>query len=125
VSERVARSGPSGADPETLLHLSDVDALLHELSDARSTRTLRKLGVPVQAPARLAALRTRVAAGVDARWLSLYDRARSRYGRGLAAVRERVCTGCFVTLPSTARRPAGGEHSVLTCQGCGRLLFWG
>jgi len=120
-----AAAPPPGGDPDTLLHLCDVDALVHELTNPGSARSLRRLGVSIQAPARLAALRTRVAATVDARWLSLYDRARSRYGRGLAAVRERVCTGCFVTLPATARRPAGGEHGVLTCQGCGRLLFWG
>jgi len=125
VSARTPVTAPSGAAPEALLHLCDVDALLHELTDPASARALQRLGHPVQTPEKLAPVRARIAAGVDARWLALYDRARSRYGRGLAAVRERVCTGCFVTLPATARRPAGGEHSVLTCQGCGRLLFWG
>jgi predicted nucleic acid-binding Zn-ribbon protein len=124
MSVRAVAAAPSG-DPDALLHLCDVDALVHELTDPGSARSLRRLGVSIQAAARLALVRTRLAAGVDARWLSPYDRARSRYGRGLAAVRERVCTGCFVTLPGTARRPAGGEHGVLTCQGCGRLLFWG
>lgn len=124
MSARAAVAAPSG-DPEALLHLCDVDALLHELMDPGSARSLRRLGVSILPAARLQSVRTRLAAGVDARWLSPYDRARSRYGRGLAAVRERVCTGCFVTLPGTARRPAGGEQAVLTCQGCGRLLFWG
>lgn len=112
-------------DGEALVQLHDVDALLRELGDDAGVRALRRLGHVVHGIERLAAVRARLAAGVDARWLALYDRARSRYGRGLAAVRDRVCTGCFLTLPSTARRPGGTESGVLTCQGCGRLLFWG
>jgi predicted nucleic acid-binding Zn-ribbon protein len=122
---RVAAAPVADGDPEALLHLCDVDALIHELTDRGNVRSLRRLGVTIQTPMRLAALRARIAAGVDARWLAVYDRAHTRYGRGLAAVRERVCMGCFLTLPATARRPAGGEQVVLTCQGCGRLLFWG
>ena len=110
---------------ELLLYLHDLDALLHELQNERSVARLRKLGFAVQPVERLRAARARVAAGVDARWRSVYDRVRTRYGRGLAAVHDRVCTGCFVTLPTTARRPGAGEHALTTCQGCGRILFWG
>jgi predicted nucleic acid-binding Zn-ribbon protein len=124
VSVAGGHTGDAGA-ATALLHLCDVDALAHELTDRASVKRLARLGHTIQGAERLAALRARVAAGVDGRWLGIYDRARSRYGRGLAAVRERVCTGCFVTLPSTARRPAADEQSVLTCEGCGRLLFWG
>jgi predicted nucleic acid-binding Zn-ribbon protein len=116
---------PEAGGAEILLHLCDVDALLQELGDPESVRSLQRLGHEVHALGRVGALRARLAGMVDARWLALYDRARSRYGRGLAAVRERVCTGCCVTLPTTARKPGGGEQGVLMCQGCGRLLFWG
>ena len=110
---------------EALVHLNDVDALLQELSDPLALGRLKKLGFELRGVARLPAWRARLATGVDARWLAVYDRARARYGRGLAAVRERVCTGCFLTLPTTARRPGTGVDGITTCQGCGRLLYWG
>ena len=116
----------AGLNPvETLLQLNDVDALLHELEDPLHQRRLRKLGFEVQTADRLRPIRARLAAGVDARWLGIYDRARVRYGRGLASVRERVCTGCFLTLPTTARRPGADEPGITTCQGCARILIWG
>ena len=110
---------------ESLLQLNDLDALLHEIDDPLHQTRLRKLGFEIRFAERLRPIRARLAAGVDARWLGIYDRARVRYGRGLASVRERVCTGCFLTLPTTARRPGQGEQVLTTCQGCQRILIWG
>ena len=122
-SARLAGLNPA----ETLLQLNDVDALLHELEDPLHQSRLRKLGFAVGTAERLHPIHARLAAWVDARWLGIYDRARVRYGRGLATVRERVCTGCFLTLPTTARRPGAEEQGIriTTCQGCARILIWG
>jgi predicted nucleic acid-binding Zn-ribbon protein len=121
--EGTRRAGLTPA--ESLLQLNDLDALLHEIDDPLHQTRLRKLGFEIRAAERLRPIRARLAAGVDARWLGIYDRARVRYGRGLASVRERVCTGCFLTLPTTARRPGLGEQVLTTCQGCQRILIWG
>jgi len=121
----VERSRPGLTPVETLIHLNDIDALLHELELPSPQGRLRKLGFDVGAAGRLRPMRARLATRVDARWLGIYDRARARYGRGLAAVRERVCTGCFLTLPTTARRPGGDEQGITICQGCARILIWG
>ena len=37
-------------------------------------------------------------------------------------MRERVCLGCFVTLPTSAS-PGVGE-SLTLCESCGRILYW-
>jgi hypothetical protein len=124
VTEEGARR--AGLTPaESLLQLNDLDALLHEIDDPLHQTRLRKLGFEIRAAERLRPIRAKLAAGVDARWLGIYDRALARYGRGLASVRERVCTGCFLTLPTTARRPGQGEQVLTTCQGCQRILIWG
>src|SRR5262245_38376624 len=65
--------------------------------------------------------RARRVASLDRRWVTFYERARQRYGRGMAAVRERVCLGCYLTLPTRAQ-PAPGLPMI--CEGCGRLLYW-
>ncbi len=122
----IERARPASMTPvETLIHLNDLDALLQELERPPQLSRLRKLGFTAEPADRARPLRARLAALVDARWLGIYDRARARYGRGLAAVRERVCTGCFLTLPTTARRPGGDEQGIMICQGCARILIWG
>lgn len=115
-------AGFAVCDQLVLLH--DLDLLLHELEDAAARQRLRKLGLPAEGGERLRAVRERLAAAIEPRWLHHYERARARYGRGLAAVRGHVCTGCHVRLPVTARPREGAESLPTICPGCGRLLSW-
>ena len=114
-----------------LVQLGDIDLLLRELEVAGSIQRLRKLGFALDGVAKLLAARERLANGIERRWMVGYERARQRYGRGIAVVRDRVCLGCFVTLPTSASRPAAeaGASEVTgaprLCASCGRILFWG
>jgi len=116
-----------------LVLLGDLDLLARELEGADSRQRLRKLGFALDGLPRLAAARERVARAVEPRWMTSYERARQRYGRGIAAVRDRVCLGCFVTLPTSAARPAAGGADGAAgevtgppglCASCGRILYW-
>lgn len=109
-------------EAESILHLQDVDLMRAELADARNRARLRKLGFPEPDPEQLERLRERLALGLDRRWLNHYQRAQARYGRAVAAVRERVCQGCFITLPTSAA--PSGEDSLTLCESCGRILYW-
>ncbi len=106
----------------SLLQLHDLDLLLREVGDGPGRARLRKLGFGLEETAELERARARLLASVDRRWRSHYERARERYGRALVAVRDRVCLGCFMSLPTSAAPGAGG---VLTlCESCGRILYW-
>ena len=107
----------------TAVLLSDLDAMIREAQEPVSRARLRKLGFGLDGLPRLVALRSRLADTLERRWTLVYERARQRYGRGLAAVRERVCSGCFVTLPSIAR-PRLAADALHVCESCGRLLYW-
>ncbi len=113
-----------------LVLLGDVDLLLREVEAVGSRQRLRKLGFVVVDVPRLVAARDRLARAIDRRWMVGYERARQRYGRGIAAVRDRVCLGCFVTLPTSAARPAAEVRAAeITgapglCASCGRILYW-
>lgn len=106
-----------------LLRLQDLDLLIGEFDSVPSRARLARLGLAAGEPAGLQRQRQRLFEAVDRRWQRLYERASLRYGRGVVAVRERVCQGCRVTLPTSAS-PGPGE-SLTLCESCGRILFWG
>ena len=110
-------NGPAG-----ILELQELDLLRAEVADARITSRLRKLGFAFPDPALLERMRDGLVERIDRRWLNHYERARGRYGRGVAVVRTRVCQGCFITLPTCAM-PAE-EQPLTTCESCGRILYW-
>ena len=107
----------------SLVLLGDLDQLARELTGAESRARLRRLGFELPGLARLAAARERIARTIERRWMVAYERARQRYGRGITAVRERVCLGCFVTLPTSAGPRAGTDDAPGLCASCGRVLY--
>jgi predicted nucleic acid-binding Zn-ribbon protein len=108
---------------ELLLRIHDLDLLALELGDATYAAKLRRLGLEVAPAQGIESRRAELVAALDARWRQHYERALKRYGSGVAAVRGRVCQGCFMTLP----RGAGAfmVDGVSSCEACGRILFWG
>jgi predicted nucleic acid-binding Zn-ribbon protein len=110
-------------DLRSILQLHDLDLLERELHDAAGAARLRKLGLAMTPHRDLERRRAQCLTGIDKRWLSWYERALRRYGRGVAAVRDRVCQGCRVTLPTSAAPSGGG--SLTQCESCGRVLYWG
>ena len=112
----------------TVLQLHDLDLLLNEALDPKSRARLKKLGFEVQDPVVLQRARARLLQGVDRRWVNHYERALKRSGwrvagpEVVAVVRDRVCQGCFITLPTSASPNA--EESLTVCESCGRILYW-
>lgn len=105
-----------------LLELQDLDLLLRMLRRDACRSRLRRMGFTFDESERLMRRRERLAARIESRWMAPYERAATRYGRGLVAVRERVCTGCFITLP-TSTTPETRDALTL-CESCGRILYW-
>jgi len=108
-----------------LVELHDLDLLADEIRDPASRSRLKKLGFGLEAGPALDKSRSRLVTAIERRWLTLYDRARSRYGRAVARVRDRVCLGCFVTLPTSVQPRVGETDSLGLCESCGRILYWG
>ena len=97
--------------------------LENELRDPIAQARLRKLGLTMVPGPALERARQRISECIDRRWMYLYERAYHRYGRGVAAVRERVCQGCHITLPTSKTPSAAGTLTL--CESCGRILYWG
>jgi predicted nucleic acid-binding Zn-ribbon protein len=107
---------------EGILQLQEMDLAHAELGDPKNVVRLRRIGFPEPEMALLERARDRLLATMDRRWVNHYQRARDRYGRGVAVVRDRVCQGCHITLPTCAA-PSGDDPLTL-CESCGRILYW-
>jgi predicted nucleic acid-binding Zn-ribbon protein len=73
---------------------------------------------------RLEAERRRLAGGLDAPALALYDRLRQRLPDGIAVaeVVQNRCEGCRTALPSAEIQRARRSEAAVQCSVCGRIL---
>jgi predicted nucleic acid-binding Zn-ribbon protein len=62
--------------------------------------------------------------GVSADLLDLYDRILKARKTAIAEAREQRCTACFVLLRPQKWNDIKGATEVLTCDSCGRILFY-
>jgi len=104
-----------------VVSLHDLDLLLEEARCGGTRQRTLSLGFRLAGLAALERARARLHARLEGRWVHAYERVQRRYGRGVVAVRDRVCQGCFITLPTCA---ASSRGSLTVCESCGRILFW-
>src|SRR5215813_2316203 len=55
--------------------------------------------------------------------LGHYDRLRARDKRGVAQVRNQVCTGCHMRLPIGVIATLMQDRDIQLCDNCGRYLY--
>lgn len=73
--------------------------------------------------ARSAAAAAELRAKLPAPILAHYDRLRARGKKGLAAVRNQVCTSCHMQLNLAVVMTLKQAQDVQLCQNCGRYLY--
>lgn len=70
--------------------------------------------------------RARLRERLDPAVLRLYDELRAKKGgQALSPLRDRVCQTCRVTQPSSKAQVIQSGNQVVTCEGCGRILYQG
>jgi uncharacterized protein len=70
-------------------------------------------------------LRAEAAGQVPAELMRLYDRVKRKWpGQPLAEVQDAQCTRCFIKLRPQHFQNLRGATDVLTCESCGRILFY-
>jgi predicted nucleic acid-binding Zn-ribbon protein len=70
-------------------------------------------------PAHMAELRTKIPAQI----LAHYDRLVARGKKGVAVVRNQVCTGCHMRLPIGTINTLMQGGDIQLCDTCGRYLY--
>ncbi len=110
---------------DVLVQLQDVDTLLRELRDPEMVSQEEKLGFAVTSLASLERTRDRLASQVEGRLLQTYERMSRRFHRVIVPVEGRVCTGCRISLPTSAGRRNSEGATYELCENCGRILYRG
>jgi uncharacterized protein len=75
--------------------------------------------------AQLEANRQQLAAGVDDGARARYERLAKHKGENVVVgVQHGVCAGCHMRLPPQVLVSCQGQHELVTCSNCGRILYY-
>jgi predicted nucleic acid-binding Zn-ribbon protein len=95
---------------------------------ARVEQESRRLQALCQADeqerARLLEQRLALAAQLEDRVREHYERLRKSRGSAVAEVRDGFCSGCHVRLRPQAYNEVRSNSTILTCETCGRILYY-
>ena len=106
-----------------LVALQDLDLMLKEAKDSEMSSELKQMGFKLDGLAELQQARAILAKRIKPQLLNRYERVAKSYGRAVVPVTGNLCLGCFVTLP-TSYPSLKTKESFLTCENCGRILYF-
>ena len=97
--------------------------MIKEAKDAETSSELKQMGFKLEGVAKLQEAREELSKRIKPQLLNRYNRLSKSYGRGVVPVTGNLCLGCFVTLPTSYLSLASKEE-ILTCENCGRILYY-
>ncbi|KAA3612120.1 MAG: hypothetical protein DWQ05_19150 [Calditrichaeota bacterium] len=105
---------------ENLVALQDLDLMIKELKE------VEQLGFEVKSEGSetLKKARKEMIAKIHKPLLGNYERLRKRYKRAIVPIKDDKCLGCFMKLPTYLLTHMKRDEQVITCEGCGRILYW-
>jgi predicted nucleic acid-binding Zn-ribbon protein len=105
---------------EFLVALQDLDLMRKEIDE------VRELGFEVASNGdkTFDAAREELLAKIKKPYLANYERLRARYKRAIVPVKGDTCLGCFCRLPTSLTTHGRSDMEVLSCENCGRILYW-
>jgi hypothetical protein len=101
-----------------LVALQDIDNMILDSSDEQ------ELGFKTEGMENLNKMRDEVASNIDPPMLRTYERLHQRYRRAVVPVKDEICLGCFITLPTSLQTKGKENVIVFRCENCGRILYW-
>ena len=109
---------------QDLVILQDLDEMISEAENPDILDQQEKMGFEIKGIKKLKEARQEVMDKIPSAVLTHYKKILKRYGRASAPVRENVCLGCFITIPTYLSSKEIGNHVLRNCENCGRFLYW-
>lgn len=109
---------------QKLSHLQDLEMMIREARDEPSKQREEQMGFTMRGVEKLQAACEKWRAQIDSRDLRLFDRIVKRHPRAIVPVEDRICLGCYMALPTSANPATADPERLLTCENCGRILYW-
>lgn len=106
-----------------LVALQDLDLMIREAQDGDTSTEMKQMGFKLEGIAELQEARSNLAKRIPPQLLNRYERLSKSYGRAVVPVTSSLCLGCFVKLP-TSYPSLQTKKSLLTCENCGRILYF-
>jgi predicted nucleic acid-binding Zn-ribbon protein len=105
---------------QRLAALQDIDVMIRE------RRKEEELGFQLGGLEDLEKARAKLTSEIDGRALRLYERLSKRYDRAVVPVIDHRCLGCSMAVPTSQRKSGDDRRTrdVVTCESCGRILFF-
>jgi predicted nucleic acid-binding Zn-ribbon protein len=109
---------------ELLIMLTDVCFMLDDLKSGKMTDEEKELGFKLGQEEKLQEAEKDLRSQIEGRWLGHFDRIRTKYSHPVVPVRNNVCHGCFLTLPTSMPSKERINQEVMLCNNCARFLYW-
>lgn len=106
-----------------LVALQDLDLMIREVGDTKTSSEMKQMGFKLDGISELQDARANLAKRIKPQLLNRYERLSRSYGRAVVPVTGNLCLGCFVTLP-TSYPSLKTKNTLLTCENCGRILYF-
>lgn len=106
-----------------LVALQDLDLMIKEAKDGVTSSELKGMGFHLDGLAQLQQARENLAKRVKPQLLNRYERVSKTYERPVVPVTGDLCLGCFARIP-TSFRSLYEKANIMTCENCGRILYF-
>lgn len=103
---------------ELLVALQDLDIMIKDIEE------VKHIGFDVQGKEKLAEAREDLISKINKPLLFNYEKLKGRYKRSIVPVKDDICLGCFMRIPTSLITRGRSDEDVILCEGCGRILYW-
>ncbi len=107
-----------------LFRLQDLEVMIREAKDPELRKSEEDMGFTHKALEQLENARETLLERIAPRDLRLYDRVSKKLHHAIVPVEARTCLGCYIALPTSAVPLTSDPSQLLTCENCGRILYW-
>lgn len=103
---------------ELLVALQDLEIMLQEIDE------IEKLGFGAPNRENLENAKIEIIQKISKPYLNRYNIIRKKYKRAIVLVENDTCLGCNMRQPTSSRAIGIEDTHVITCENCGRILYW-